>query len=235
MNRSNQSIKDDKRQFFAIISSIFVATLIISNTVGGKVFTFYGLNLPGGVIVFPISYIFGDVLTEVYGYKSSRVVIWTGLICLIMMSGCYYIVQVLPPASFWNQQEAYQQVLGTAPKIALASSIAYFLGEFSNSFVMAKMKIFTNGNHLWTRTIGSTIIGQAVDTAVFCIIAFTGVFPPASILAVIVSNYIFKVAYEVIATPITYSIVKFLKKVEKTDVFDEDTDFNPFKINDFRG
>jgi queuosine precursor transporter len=219
-------------QYFSIVSSVFVATLLISNTVGGKVFTLYGLNLPGGVIVFPISYIFGDILTEVYGYKASRKIIWTGLGCLVLMSVIYYTVQMLPPAAFWQDQKAYETVLGVAPRIAFASSIAYFVGEFANSYTLAKMKVLTEGKHLWARIIGSTIVGQAADTLIFCIIAFSGVFTPANIITILVSNYIFKVLYEVIATPVTYSIVRHLKKIEGVDVYDRNTDFNPFVIKD---
>jgi queuosine precursor transporter len=221
-----------KWQYFSFISSIFVATLLISNTVGGKVFTILGLNLPGGVIVFPISYIFGDILTEVYGYKESRKIIWTGLLCLVLMSITYYIVQILPPAVFWQDQKAYETVLGVAPRIAFASSVAYFVGEFSNSYTLAKMKVLTEGKHLWARTIGSTVVGQAADTIVFCIIAFVGVFTSANILNIIISNYIFKVLYEAIATPFTYAIVKHIKKIEQVDVYDRNTNFNPFIIKE---
>jgi queuosine precursor transporter len=219
-----------KWRYFSTISSIFVATLLISNTVGGKVFSIAGLNLPGGVIVFPISYIFGDILTEVYGYKESRKIIWTGLGCLVMMSLVYYAVQILPPAAFWQDQKAYETVLGVAPRIALASSIAYFIGEFSNSYTLAKMKIWTEGKHLWARMIGSTIVGQAADTIVFCFIAFLGIFTIPDLLNVIVSNYIFKVLYEAVATPITYKIVSHVKKAEQLDVYDRDTNFNPFIV-----
>jgi queuosine precursor transporter len=219
-------------RYFSIVSSVFVATLLISNTVGGKIFTFYGLNLPGGVIVFPISYIFGDILTEVYGYKASRKIIWTGLGCLVLMSAIYYVVQTLPPAVFWQDQKAYETVLGVAPRIAFASSIAYFVGEFGNSYTLAKMKVWTAGKHLWARIIGSTVVGQAADTLIFCIIAFAGVFTPANIITILISNYIFKIVYEALATPITYAIVRHLKKVEGVDIYDRNTDFNPFVIND---
>lgn len=215
-------------KYFSLISSVFVAILLISNTVGVKVVDVFGLNLPGGIIVFPVSYIFGDVLTEVYGYRASRRIIWTGLACAVMMSGVYYVVEQLPAASFWPHQQAYESILGFAPRITLASIIAYFCGEFSNSYVLAKMKLFTNGRHLWTRTIGSTIVGEGVDTLVFCAVAFTGVFTSIQILSIVLANYVVKVAYEVIATPATYAVVGFLKRAEGVDVYDYGTNFNPF-------
>jgi queuosine precursor transporter len=215
-------------RYFNLISAIFVAVLLIANTVGGKIFTVSGLNLPGGVVVFPISYIFGDILTEVYGYRASRRVIWTGLACALLMSTVYLFVQQLPPAAFWPHQAAYDVILGFAPRITIASIVAYFVGEFCNSYVLAKMKIWTRGRHLWTRTIGSTIVGEGVDTIVFCTVAFTGVFPAFAIFSVIVANYLVKVVYEVIATPITYAVVGHLKKVEGVDVYDYKTKFNPF-------
>lgn len=217
-------------KYFTLVSSVFVAVLLISNTVGTKVFSVFGLNLPGGVVVFPIAYIFGDILTEVYGYRASRSIIWTGLACNVLMALAYLVVENLPPAVFWENQEAYEAILGFVPRIVLASIIAYFFGEICNAFVLAKMKIFTQGKHLWTRTIGSTIVGQGVDTLVFCLVAFIGVFTPGQILSVILSNYVFKVAYEVLATPATYFVVNRLKRAEGVDVYDHDTDFNPFII-----
>lgn len=217
-------------RYLSIVSSIFVAILLISNTVGGKVFSFWGLNLPGGVVVFPISYIFGDVLTEVYGYRTSRRIIWTGFGCLAMMSIVYYVVEKLPPAAFWPNQQAYATILGFAPRVAFASMMAYFVGEFSNSFVLAKMKILTRGRHLWSRTIGSTIVGEGIDSIVFTMVAFTGVFDGHAIFTIIWSNYLVKVLYEVVATPLTYTVVNYLKREEGVDIYDYDTDFNPFKI-----
>lgn len=217
-------------KYFNLISAVFVAILLISNTVGGKIISVCGLNLPGGIVVFPISYIFGDVLTEVYGYRASRRVIWTGLGCAIMMSLVYLLVEILPPASFWPHQEAYKAILGFAPRVTVASIIAYFCGEFCNSYVLAKMKIWTKGKYLWTRTISSTVVGEGVDTGIFCVIAFAGVFAPSAILSVIVSNYIIKVLYEVAATPITYKVVAYLKRTEGVDVYDHGTNFNPFII-----
>jgi uncharacterized integral membrane protein (TIGR00697 family) len=217
-------------RYFSVVSSVFVAVLLISNTVGVKLFSVGPLNLPGGIVVFPISYIFGDVLTEVYGYRESRKIIWTGLACVVLMAAVYLLVEILPPAPFWKEQRAYAAILGFAPRVAAASILAYFCGEFSNSYVLAKMKIMTGGRKLWMRTIGSTVIGEGVDTVVFCVVAFAGVFPPAAILSVIGANYLVKVLYEVVATPVTYAIVGYLKRVEQVDYYDYDTNFNPFRL-----
>ena len=217
-------------KYFTLVSSVFVAVLLISNTVGTKVFSVFGLDLPGGVIVFPIAYIFGDILTEVYGYRASRSIIWTGLACNLLMVAVYLIVEELPPAAFWPNQEAFEVTLGFVPRIVAASMVAYFLGEIANAYVMAKMKVLTEGRHLWARTIGSTAVGQGIDTLAFCAVAFIGVFPTEAILSIIVSNYVFKVGYEALATPLTYVVVARLKRAEGVDVYDRDTNFNPFLI-----
>lgn len=203
---------------------------MISNTVATKLFSLGPLVFTGGIIVFPLTYIFGDILTEVYGYKRSRKIIWTGFIVLFFMSLIYWIVGLLPPAPSWQNQEAYLSILSIVPRIVLASLIAYWAGEFSNSYVLAKMKIWTEGRHLWTRTIGSTIIGEGVDTLLFVLIAFFGVLPSNILFLAIVSGYLFKVVYEIVATPITYKIVKFLKRAEGIDYYDADTKFNPFYL-----
>lgn len=216
--------------FLPVITGLFVAVLIISNIASTKIVNFGLLVFDGGTLLFPLSYIFGDVLTEVYGYKKSRQVIWTGFIALIMMSFIFWLVGVLPSASDWTNQSAYDAILGFIPRIVLGSIIAYFAGEFSNSFILAKMKILTAGKHLWTRTIGSTIVGEGVDTILFVLIAFFGVLPNELLVAVILSNYVFKVGIEVLFTPITYKVVSFLKKTEHVDVFDYHTKFNPFKL-----
>jgi len=215
-------------RFFPYVGCLFVAVLLIANTVGGKVVSVFGLNLPGGIVIFPISYIFGDVLTEVYGFRASRRIIWTGLFCNALMSFVYLAVQYLPAAPFWPHQTAYEEILGFVPRITMASICAYFSGEFCNSYVLAKMKIWTKGKYLWTRTIGSTVIGEGVDTIIFCLIAFSGKFPAPAIFSIIISNYVVKVLYEVLATPLTYRVVSFLKKAEEVDVYDYKTNFNPF-------
>lgn len=217
-------------KYYSIVSSIFVAVLIISNTVATKLFSLGPFIFTGAIFVFPISYIFGDILVEVYGYGSSRRIIWTGFFALIAMAVIYWLVGLLPPAPGWENQEAYTAILGVVPRIVIASIIGFWAGEFSNAFVLAKMKILTSGKHLWTRTIGSTIIGQGIDTVLFTSIGFFGLIPNSILLIAILSGYAFKVAYEAIVTPVTYAIVRFLKKKEKIDAFDNNTNFNPFKI-----
>lgn len=217
-------------KYFGIISTLFVATIMISNTVATKLFSLGPLIFTGGVLIFPITYIFGDILTEVYGYSLSRKVIWTGFVALILMSLVYWIVGLLPPAPSWANQEAYISILGLVPRIVLASIIGYWAGSFSNSIVMAKMKVLTKGKRLWTRTIGSTVVGEGVDTTLFVLIAFWGLLPGGIMVLAIISGYAFKVVYEVAATPITYKIVSFLKKAEGMDIYDRDTKFSPFKL-----
>ncbi len=216
-------------KYYSIVSSIFVSVLLISNTVATKLFSFGPFVFTGAILVFPISYIFGDILTEVYGYKRSRKIIWTGFFCLIGMSIVYWIVGLLPSAPGWENQKAYSLILGIVPRIVIASIIAFWAGEFSNSFVLAKLKILTSGKKLWARTIGSTIVGQGVDSTLFVIIGFYGIFPNSILILAIISAYLFKVVYEIIATPLTYKIVNFLKKKEGIDQFDYQTNFNPFR------
>ena len=217
-------------RFLPAITGLFVAVLIISNIASTKIAQIGLLVLDAGTILFPLSYIFGDILTEVYGYRKARQVIWTGFLSLIMMSLVFFVVGLLAPAEGWVNQTAYDAILGVVPRIAIASIIAYFAGEFSNSYSLAKMKIFTKGKMLWMRTIGSTILGQAVDTLLFTFIAFYGVLPFDVFIALIVSNYVFKVGVEIVFTPVTYKVVGFLKKEENMDTYDYKTDFSPFKI-----
>lgn len=217
-------------KYFSIISTLFVAMLMISNTVATKLFSLGPLIFTGGILVFPITYIFGDILTEVYGYSRSRKIIWTGFVALIFMSLVYWIVGLLPPAPTWQNQEAYILILGFVPRIVLASIVGYWAGEFANSFVLAKLKLLTRGRHLWMRTIGSTLVGEGVDTSLFILISFYGTVPGTILALAIISGYVFKVVYEVIATPITYKVVAFLKKAEKIDHYDYNTNFNPFKL-----
>ncbi len=215
-------------KFFTLITGFFVAVLLISNVASSKIVDFGPFTFDGGTILFPISYIFGDILTEVYGYRKSRQVIWIGFASAILMTIVFAIVGFLPPAQGWNNQDAYMAILGTTPRIVAGSLIAYFAGEFSNSYVLAKMKIFTKGRWLFTRTIGSTIVGEGIDTLFFVGIAFYGTIPGSTLMAVIISNYIFKVGFEIVATPVTYVVVGFLKKNENVDVYDYKTNFNPF-------
>lgn len=214
-------------QWFLIIAAIYVACLITANIIAVKLIDFFGLTLPAAVVIFPISYIFGDVLTEVYGYHRARQVIWLGFLCNLIAVMAIWVGGLLPPASFWNGQSAYRQILGFTPRLLLASFIAYLIGEFSNSFVLAKMKIATKGRWLWTRTIGSTVVGEGIDSLFFIIIAFIGTMPNSVLMTTVITQWLFKSTYEVIATPLTYSIVNFLKHKEQIDVFDINTDFSP--------
>lgn len=207
-----------------------MAVLLISNIVSTKIMLFGPFTFDGGTLLFPLSYIFGDILTEVYGYGRSRRVIWTGFACALLMSLTVIIVGKLPPAADWPNQEAYNAILGLTPRIVAASLIAYLIGEFTNSFTLAKLKIKTQGKFLWLRTIGSTIIGEGFDTAIFVLVAFWGVLPASLLLTVLISNYIFKVGLEALFTPITYKIVGFLKKQEQEDYYDRQTKFNPFSL-----
>ncbi len=224
----SQITENRSYKYLDYITGIFVAVLLISNTASVKILNLGWFAFDGGTILFPLAYIFGDILTEVYGYKRSRRVIWTGFFCIILMAVVYAIVGYLPAAEGWGMQDAYMSILGIVPRIVLASIIAYFAGEFSNSYILAKMKVWMSGKHLWMRTIGSTIVGEGVDTALFVLIAFAGTMPTSLLVAVIVSNYIFKVGVEVVFTPITYHVVSFLKRTENEDYYDRNTNFNPF-------
>lgn len=218
--------------------SAFVAVLLCSNLIGvHKVSSvnlpFYGEYIFGaGVLFFPISYLFGDILTEVYGYARSRKVIWAGFGALIFASLMSFVVTSLPPAKTMSpeQQQAVNMIFGQTPRIVLASLTAFWLGEFANSFVLAKLKLFTEGKFLWIRTIGSTIFGEMVDSLVFYPIAFYGLWSNEQLVAVMIGNYFIKVLWETFATPITYFIVNFLKKAEHEDYYDRDTNFNPFSL-----
>ena len=212
------------------ITALFVAVLLISNIASAKIVQFGFLTFDGGTLLFPLSYIFGDILTEVYGYDRSRKVIWLGFASAILMSITFMAVGALPSATEWTAQAAYDQILGFTPRIVLASLIAYFAGEFSNSFTLAKLKIKTQGRHLWVRTIGSTLVGQVVDTLIFSLIAFSGVIPSSLLVTLIISNYVFKCGVEILFTPATYWITGWLKQQEKEDFYDVQTDFNPFRI-----
>jgi len=229
--KPDQSLRARFR-YLEVITGFFVAVLIISNVASTKNVQFGPFVFDGGTLLFPISYIFGDILTEVYGYRLSRRVIWTGFAANILMALTFTVVGRLPAGGGWSNQAAYDAILMMTPRIVLASLIAYFAGEFSNSYVLAKMKIFTKGRWLWTRTIGSTIVGEGVDTALFCSIAFLGVYSLPVVITIVVSNYIFKCGFEAVATPITYAVVGFLKRAERFDYFDYGTNFNPFVLQD---
>lgn len=211
---------------FVIITAIFITCLITANIIAVKVISVGSVILPAAIIIFPISYIFGDILTEVYGYRLARRVIWLGFACNLIFVFFAWAGQLLPPASFWGGQEAYESILGYAPRLLIASFAGYLVGEFANSFVLARMKVLTRGRWLWTRTIGSTIIGQGLDTSIFITLAYIGTasFVPIMILY----HWLAKVLFEAIFTPATYTAVNYLKKKEAVDTYDRKTNFNPF-------
>ena len=227
-NKTPGNLNPERFKYLDLITGLFVAVLLISNIASSKIIEIWKFTFDGGTILFPLSYIFGDILTEVYGFRRSRRVIWIGFFCAALMSLTLGLVGLIKPAAGWEYQEAYMRILGQTPRIVTASLIAYFAGEFSNSFVLAKMKILTKGRWLFTRTIGSTIVGEGIDTVIFVVIAFLGVYPNDLVLLIIISNYIFKVSLEIVFTPLTYKIVGFLKRVERVDWFDYGTNFNPF-------
>jgi uncharacterized integral membrane protein (TIGR00697 family) len=217
-------------KYFSVISVFFVAVLLISNVASTKIVDFGYFVFDGGTLLFPLSYIFADILTEVYGYKKTKQVIWLGFISALLMSLVFIVVGVLPAASDWHNQDAYNKILGLTPRIVIASLLAYSFGQFFNAFVLAKMKILTKGKWLWTRTIGSTVVGELVDSFLFIVIAFFGILPNSLLITLIISNYIFKTVVEILFTPLTYRVINFLKVREKEDYFDKGTNFNPFGL-----
>jgi uncharacterized integral membrane protein (TIGR00697 family) len=206
----------------------FVVILLVSNLVGPKICQIGPLLVSGAQLLFPIAYICGDVFTEVYGYAASRRAIWLGFFAMGLLAVMGQIAVALPPAPGWPDQQAFAKVFGLVPRFAIASLVAYWAGEFTNSYTLAKLKLLTRGRFLWTRTVGSTITGQLVDTVVVILIAFWGVETPSQILIMIASSYAFKVVYEVLATPLTYLVVRQLKRAEGIDTYDRGTNFNPF-------
>lgn len=223
-------------RYFDLIMAAFVAILLLSNIIGASKPSF--ITLPGGrewsfgagVLFFPLSYIIGDVLTEVYGYAHARRVIWTGFAALIFMAFMAWVVVALPPADGWPYQSAYEAVFGNSWRIVMASITAFWVGEFANSYVLARMKLWTGGKFLWARTIGSTVVGQGLDSVIFYPLAFFGMagWPPDQLLQVVVSQWLIKTGWEAALTPVTYAVVGWLKRREGVEVFDTDTDFSPF-------
>lgn len=225
------------------ISCIFVTTLVISNIIAVKLMSIAGVILPAAVILFPVAYIIGDLLTEVYGYGQARQVIWIGFLCNLIAVLAIWLGGVLPSPSFWNAgvysssseaEMAYRAILGFTPRLLVASFSAYLIGEFLNSYILARLKVKTGGRFLWIRTIGSTIFGQAADSLVFVGIAFMGIVPRSVMVGMIISQWIFKIAYEALATPLTYLAVNALKRSEGADHFDLDTNFNPLRIFQYK-
>ena len=215
---------------FLIVVALFITCLLTANIIIVKQISAGPFILPAAIIIFPISYIISDILTEVYGYSVARRVIWLGFICNVIMVAGIWIAGLLPAANTFTAQSAYNQILGNTPRFLLASFLAYLAGEFSNSYVLSKMKIATKGKWLWSRTIGSTVVGQAIDTVIVLSIGFIGVLPVSTLLIMILSHWFVKVSYEIIATPVTYLAVNYLKKKEGMDVYDYTTNFNPVRV-----
>jgi queuosine precursor transporter len=219
-------------RYYDLVMAAFVTVLLCANLIGAsKVAQVWGITFGAGVLFFPISYVFGDVLTEVYGYARARKVVWAGFGALIFASFMSWAVLAFPPAPGWPNQAAFETVFGGTPRIVLASLIAYFSGEFCNSYVLAKMKVWTDGRYLWMRTIGSTIVGEAVDSAIFYPLAFLGIWSRDLLVHVLITNYVVKVGWEAVMTPITYRVVNALKRAEHEDYYDRDTNFTPFSLN----
>lgn len=212
---------------YVVVAVLFVACLITANVIATKIVTLAGVTLSAAIVIFPVSYILGDILTEVYGFARTRTVIWLGFVGNLIAVAAIWLGGLLPTAPFWPNQAAYEAILGATPRILAASFVAYLIGEFANAYVLARMKIATHGRHLWARTIGSTLVGQGLDTAVFLAIAFAGVIPTGALLSLIVAQWLAKSAYEALATPLTYGAVAYLKRVDKSDVYDRDTRFSP--------
>lgn len=218
-------------KYYDFVMAAFVTVLLCSNLIGvAKIVTLNGFTFGGGNLFFPLSYLFGDILTEVYGYAKSRRVVWAGFGALFFASFMAWVVISLPPADGYTGQEALTQMFGATWRIVAASMIAYFAGEFTNSFVLARMKLWTKGKHLWTRTIGSTVAGEVIDTLIFYPLAFYGSWPNDLLIKVMIANYCIKVGWEILATPLTYRVVNFLKKAENEDFYDWNTNFTPFSL-----
>jgi len=218
-------------RYYDLVMATFVTVLLCANLIGASKFcSLGGLTFTAGVLFFPISYIFGDVLTEVYGYARARRVVWAGFAAQVFAAFMTFSVLQMPSAPGWPHQDAYLVVFGGTPRIVAASLLAYFCGEFCNSYVLAKMKVKSQGRALWSRTIGSTIVGEAVDSLIFYPTAFLGSQSLDLVLGVLWGNYLLKVAWEIVMTPLTYRIVGFLKRAEQEDYFDRDTDFTPFSL-----
>jgi uncharacterized integral membrane protein (TIGR00697 family) len=220
-------------RYYDIVMAAFVAILLLSNLIGAAKFsTVAGFTFGAGILFFPLGYVIGDVLTEVYGYARARRVIWAGFAALTFMAFMSFVVVAMPPAASWKGQAAYEEVFGRTWRIVVASITAFWAGEFVNSFVMAKMKVWTKGRLLWTRTIGSTFVGQGVDSLIFYPIAFLGIFTTQDVVTVIVNNWALKVGWEAALTPVTYAVVGRLKAAEGIDFYDIDADFSPFAGTD---
>lgn len=229
------AIQGQRLRYYDFCMAAFAVLLICSNLIGAGKVAAFDLPLIGavtfgaGILFFPLGYVLGDVLTEVYGYARARRVVWVGFAASVFAAGMAAFIVAIPPAADWNGQEALAEVMGQAPRIFAASVTAFWAGEMTNAYVLARMKLLTEGRHLWTRTIGSTVVGQGVDTMIFYPLAFWGVWEPSLIVTVMLTNYVMKVSWEALLTPVTYRVVSFMKRREGLDVFDTRTDFSPFK------
>jgi hypothetical protein len=226
-------------RWYPLVVALSASALVVSNIIAVKLIDLFGLTLPAAVILFPVVYILGDVLTEVYGYARARQAIWIGFGCNLLAVAAIWAAGRLPPAEFWNAQvypgpaeagRAYQAILGFTPRLLLASLLAYLVGEFLNAFVLAKLKLATQGRWLWTRTIGSTLVGQGADSAIFISAAFAGILPAGALAAAVLSQWLVKSGYEALATPLTYWVVNRLKRAEGGEAFDRETDFSPVRL-----
>jgi len=230
VTESASAVSGRQFRYYDFVMAAFVAILLLSNLIGAaKLADVGGFVFGAGILFFPLGYVIGDVLTEVYGYARARRVIWAGFAGLVFMAFMSWVVVALPPAAGWEGQAAYESVFGQVWRIVFASVTAFWAGEFVNSYVMARMKIWTGGKHLWSRTIGSTFVGQGVDSLIFYPLAFWGVWSNSQVITVMFTNWALKVAWEVVLTPVTYAVVNWLKRKEGVDIFDEGTDFTPFK------
>lgn len=215
---------------FLILACFFVTSLLISNIIAGKLANLFGMVLPAAVILFPVTYIFGDLLTEVYGFRKARLVIWTGLGANVVMTLIFMTVVALPYPEFWPGQNAYALVLGFTPRLVFASLVAYWVGELLNSVVLSRLKVKTNGRFLWIRTILSTVVGEGADTVIFIGLAFAGTVPLSVLTGMMAAQYLWKVGYEVLLTPVTYLVVRWVKHQEQLDVYDRDVKYHWFKL-----
>ena len=234
LSESASAVTGRQFRYYDFVMAAFVAILLLSNIIGAAKPAALTINgqqwiFGAGILFFPLGYVIGDVLTEVYGYARARRVIWAGFAALLFMAFMSWVVVALPPAPGWPGQAAYESVFGQVWRIVFASITAFWAGEFINSYVMARMKIWTGGKHLWSRTIGSTVVGQGIDSIIFYPLAFGGVWSNEQVISVMLTNWLLKVGWEVVLTPVTYGVVGWLKRKEGVDIFDEGTNFSPFK------
>ena len=222
--------KSNTWRYYDVAVALFVASLLTANIISVKLIEIGPIIVPAGVVIFPISYILGDILTEVYGFRWARRAIWLGFLGNLVAVAAIWVAGLLPSPAFWQNQAAWDTILGFTPRLLVASFVAYLVGEFANSTVLAKMKVWTEGKYLWSRTISSTLVGQGLDSLVFIAIAFGGLMAPAVIMTTVISQWLFKSAYEIIATPLTYFVVNRLKQAEGVDTFDINTNMNPFSF-----